>query len=188
MYNDIDDKTFNKVRLYVVASLSPERLNHSERVADLSKTLCKKFGEDEHLGFFAGLCHDMCKEMDKKKLLKLAKETKRIVSTAEKKKPSLLHGMASSYILKNQFGIVNEHILEAIEYHTFGKKNMGNIAKIVCISDKIEPGRPYMTSVKYENLLQLSLDDMLFEVLHETVEKRRERNVEVFDEALWFYS
>ncbi len=185
---DIDDKEFERIRLYTLASISTARYEHSERVAELAKELCIKFNEDENLGYFAGLFHDMCKEMDKKKLLEVAKKEKKVLSDSEKKRPSLLHGFVAAHILKETFNVKNDQVLEAISAHTFGKKDMCNLAKIVCIADKIEPGRPYMSSAKRENLLELSLDDMLEHVLAETVEKRRERNVEVFEEALWFYT
>ncbi len=187
MLKSISDKTIERVRLFVLKSLSIHRYEHSMRVAKLSKDLCEHYGEDGRIGYFAGLCHDMCKEFDKKMLEVIAHKNKVILSETEKKKPSILHGKVCSIVLRKQFKIKNKEVLEAVEFHTFGKKNMCNIAKIVCVADKIEPERPYMSSLKTKNLLKLDLDILLFSVLKEVIEVRREKGEEVFPEALWIF-
>ncbi len=174
-----------KIRLYALSSLSVQRYEHSLRVANTAKNLCKHFGEDEKLGFLAGLSHDICKEMDKNLLERIATKEGAVLSETETRKPSLLHGRVCASVLQKQFLVENENVLEAVECHTFGKKNMCNIAKIVCIADKIEPGRPYMSSSKMKNLLKLRIDELLHTVLHEIIEVRRKKKDEVFPEALW---
>ncbi len=181
----IDNDKIEKIRLHVLTSLSSQRYEHSLRVAKTASLLCKHFGENEVLGYYAGLSHDMCKEMDKAELEQVVLANAESLSETEKKKPSLLHGRACAIVLKKQFNIVNEEILEAVSCHTFGKKNMCNIAKIVCIADKIEPGRPYMSSSKMKNLLKLTLDKLLETVLKEIITVRRKKKDEVFPEALW---
>ncbi len=185
MHKHIDDDIIEEVRLYTLSSLSPHRFDHSVRVAQTAALLCKQYGEDEKLGFFAGLSHDMCKEMDKNLLIDIALEDGDKLSETEIKKPSILHGRVCEKILRKRFHINDVRVLEAVAYHTFGKKNMCNIAKIVCIADKIEPGRPYMSSSKMKNLLKLSLDELLVNVLKEIISVRRKKKDEVFPEALW---
>ncbi len=187
MLKTLSDDSIERVRLYVLTSLSIHRYEHSLRVAKLSKELCEHYGEDGRIGYFAGLCHDMCKEFDKKMLERFAHKNKLVLSQTEKKKPSILHGKVCSIVLQKQFKIKNKEVLEAVEFHTFGKKNMCNIAKIVCVADKIEPERPYMSSSKMKNLLKLDLDSLLFSVLKEIIEVRRKKDEEVFPEALWIF-
>ncbi len=185
MANQIDETLIEKIRLYALTALSMERYEHSLRVAKLSKELCQKYNEDETLGYLAGLSHDICKEMDKKHLEKTVMANGGKLTKTEEKKPSLLHGKACAILLQKQFAIHNRDILEAVEYHTFGKKNMSNIAKIVCVADKIEPERPYMSSSKKKNLLKLNLDDLLSAVLTEIIDVRKKKKEDVFPEALW---
>ncbi len=183
--NILDCEVLESVRLYALSSLSKPRYEHSLRVAQMAKVLCEKYDEDIYAGFLAGISHDMCKELDKKQLESLAIEDGFGLSETEMKKPSLLHGRACAVILQRDFSINDSDVLEAVSYHTFGKKKMCNIAKIVCIADKIEPGRPYMSSSKMKNLLKLSLDALLSSVLKEVISVRKKKKDEVFPEALW---
>ncbi len=185
--NEIDDNVLESVRLYALSSLSPQRYEHSMRVAKTAKDLCLHFGEDEKVGFLAGLGHDICKEMDRTLLEEIAIEEGGWLSETEVKKPSLLHGRVGARVLQKRFNIENKDVLEAVAFHTFGKNGMGNIAKIVCIADKIEPGRAYMTSSKMKNLLKLDLDKLLETVLKEIISVRRKKKDEVFPEALWIF-
>ncbi len=183
--NVIDDNLIEKVRIYVLSTLSPQRYEHSQRTAQMAVRLSERYGEDKNACFLAAISHDMCKEWDRKDLQRIAIESDEVVTMTELKKPSLLHGKVAAVILRNKFFIKNEDILEAVACHTFGRKNMCNIAKICCIADKIELGRPYMSSSRLKNLLELSLDDLLKTVLTEIIDLRKKKKDEVFPEALW---
>ncbi len=183
----IDFETIERVRQFSNTNLSEARYKHSINVAETAEMLAKKFGEDEKLAYFAGLCHDMCKEMDKKILVKIIEQESEILSYSETLQPGLLHGRVCGIMLQKSFGIQHNILVEAVTHHTFGKCNMHNISKIVCIADKIEPTRQYMTTQKMKNYLKLDLDEMLFLVLSEIIEKRRSEKEDVFPDALWIY-
>lgn len=57
------------------------------------------------------------------------------------------HQFVGSYLAKKEFGVSNIGIIEAIKYHCTGNSNMGNIAKVVYASDKIEPTRGFDSSM-----------------------------------------
>ena len=88
----------------------------------------------------------------------------------EKKKPSLLHGRAASVLMREKFKIVDPEILEAVANHTSGIIGMCDLTKCLFLADKIEPGRPQSTDEYRENLLAMTLDDMLYSVLEENYE------------------
>ena len=92
------------------------------------------------------------------------------ISQIEKDKPSLLHGRAASVVLKNEFGVTNKDVLEAVANHTFGKPKMCNLAKILYVSDKIEPGRPQVTQEYLEKIEKKSLNELLSFVLEENID------------------
>ena len=185
--NTIDVEIIERVKAYVLNNLSEKRYKHSVSVAETAKMLARHYSENEELAYFAGFCHDMCKEMDKDSLTKIALENNYSLSYSDSANPSLLHGRVCGFMLQDDFNLHNEILLEAVTYHTFGKSDMHAVSKIVCIADKIEPTRSYMTLEKLDNYLKFELDELLFVVLSEIIEHRRSRHEEVFPEALWIY-
>ena len=103
------------------------------------------------------------------------------ISQIEKDKPSLLHGRAASVVLKNEFGVTNKDVLEAVANHTFGKPKMCNLAKILYVSDKIEPGRPQVTQEYLEKIEKKSLNELVSYVLEENIDYLNKKGKSVSD-------
>lgn len=168
-----------KVRLFVLTAVKKERYEHSVRTAQTAALLCRRYGENEARGYFCGIAHDICKEMDSETLLSLSREDGFPVSDVELAKLSLLHGRAAAVFLHKRFNVTDADILEAIRYHTFGKPGMCDLAKIVYIADKIEPGREYSSDEYIQKLMEFSLDDVLYNVLEKNIEylKKQDKTV-----------
>lgn len=180
--SDIDLLT-EKVRRYVKKSVSEKRYSHSVRTAEMCRKLCALYGLDEKTGYFAGISHDMCKNFKPEQLLSLAKEDGADVSELERKKPSLLHGRAAAVLLKNDFGVTDSSVLEAVANHTFGKTGMCSLAKVLYAADKIEPGREHVTEDYLARLLALSLDGLVKAVLEENIDYLRKKGSAVAQES-----
>lgn len=180
--SDIDLLT-EKVRWYVKKSVSEKRYSHSVRTAEMCRKLCALYGLDEKTGYFAGISHDMCKNFKPEQLLSLAKEDGADVSELERKKPSLLHGRAAAVLLKNNFGVTDSSVLEAVANHTFGKTGMCSLAKVLYAADKIEPGREHVTEDYLARLLALSLDGLVKAVLEENIDYLRKKGSAVAQES-----
>lgn len=180
--SDIDLLT-EKVRRYVKKSVSEKRYSHSVRTAEMCRKLCALYGLDEKTGYFAGISHDMCKNFKPEQLLSLAKEDGADVSELERKKPSLLHGRAAAVLLKNNFGVTDSSVLEAVANHTFGKTGMCSLAKVLYAADKIEPGREHVTEDYLARLLALSLDGLVKAVLEENIDYLRKKGSAVAQES-----
>ena len=119
--------------------LSPKRFNHSVNVADLAEDLAKHYGLDSEKAKIAGLLHDICKEMP-------IEENEKLVSESDKSRicsPKILHGFSGSEYIKSKLGITDKEILNAVKYHTVGRKNMTNFEKIISISDYTSPERKW---------------------------------------------
>ena len=158
-----------KLKKYLSEKVCANRYEHSLRTAQTAKELCLRFGEDAELGEIAGVAHDICKEMKSDLLLNLVHSSDYEISQIEKDKPSLLHGKASSVLLKNEFDVTNDDLLEAVANHTFGKPNMCNLAKILYVADKIEPGRPQVNQSYLEKLEKMSLNELVKYILEENI-------------------
>jgi predicted HD superfamily hydrolase involved in NAD metabolism len=55
--------------------------------------------------------------------------------------PHLLHADVSAIVARDEFGITNPEILQAIADHTLGRPGMGQMSCIVFLADTLEAGR-----------------------------------------------
>ncbi|MDR2901361.1 MAG: nicotinate (nicotinamide) nucleotide adenylyltransferase [Treponema sp.] len=160
------------------------RFIHSRNTALLASELCDRFGVDSQKGYLAGIAHDICKMMNEKCMIELVQKDGEEISKIEEKKFSLLHGRAAAVYIKENFQINDEDILEAVRFHTYASENMGVLAKIVYIADKIEIGRegidPKMRDfTKYKDI------DSLFElVFKDTVAYLNAKNLTISEGTL----
>ena len=167
--DEAEKMPLKKVKKYLRSSVSEKRYEHSVRTAKMCKTLCSLYGLNESKGFFAGISHDMCKGMTKDDLLFLVKKDRKDISEFERDNPSLLHGRAAAVLLEEKFGFHDADVIEAVANHTFGKRGMCALAKILYVADKIEPGREYVTKSYLKGLYRLSLDALVKTVLQENI-------------------
>jgi nicotinate-nucleotide adenylyltransferase len=164
-------------------TISTARFLHSRNTALLAQDLCRRFGLDPMAGYIAGIAHDLCKQLDPKQMLKIAKTDGMNISALEKDRPNLLHGRAAAVLLKEHYFIHNKDILEAAAVHTMGSENMGLLAKVVFIADKTEVTRnidPALRKMCYEE----NLDNILYAVLKKTISKLQSRKQDVSGDTL----
>lgn len=179
-----------QIRKYTESAVKKSRYEHSVRTAEMCARICRFYGLDEEKGFLAGIGHDMCKDCNDEEMIALAEKDGNPVIEYELNKPALLHGRAAAVMMKEKFGIKDKEILEAVANHTSGKTGMGNIAKVLFIADKIEPGRPQVSEKYYERLFKNSLDGMLYSVLKENYDYLKRKGISAFpgtEKLLEFY-
>ncbi|MCD6120059.1 bis(5'-nucleosyl)-tetraphosphatase (symmetrical) YqeK [bacterium] len=124
--------------------LSPELFEHSLRVADCAVHLLEKHAP-EHIsrGRIAGLLHDIAKPLAFDELMKRAEEFGILINSVEQRSPWLLHAKVGALMAKFDFGITDEDVLHAIEWHTVGRKSMSDCGMAVYLADIIEPERSF---------------------------------------------
>ena len=130
---------FAKINNYLDSS----RYEHSFSVAKWSKRIAEKNNIDGNKAFIAGLFHDIAKCINKDESIKLMNE---YFPNIKDMPTWSLHQFNSATIAKNEFGIIDENILNAISVHATGKGNMSPLAQIVYSADKIDPLRNYDSS------------------------------------------
>lgn len=175
------------VRKYALAAVGESRYKHSVRVAETCARLCRHYGLREDLGYFCGIAHDICKNMEGDALLKIASRDGNKIDALEMERPALLHGRAAAVKLREDWGFADESVLEAVANHTFGKAGMCDLAKILYVSDKIEPGRENVTEEYTERLLKMDIDSMTRAVVKESVEYLKGRGKEASAQTKAFY-
>ena len=93
----------------------------------------------------AALLHDFAKNLPPGELYSISKliADEWMIDDEELAIPQVLHAPVSAYLAKNEIGINDYEILEAIRYHTIGSPEMGEIAQVIFVSDFIEPNRDF---------------------------------------------
>jgi nicotinate-nucleotide adenylyltransferase len=184
-------QTIARIEEAARAGLSPERFLHSRNTALLAWDLCRRFALDPEAGYLAGIAHDLAKSLGDTALLRLVKSAGVLhksgggkITKLEKKKPALLHGRAAAVLLRERFGIHNEDILEAVALHTEGGENMGSLAKVVYIADKLEVSRekanPVLRQMCYT---ETDLEKLFSAVLNDTVSWLRSKKIDLSEET-----
>jgi nicotinate-nucleotide adenylyltransferase len=173
--------------------LKTSRFIHSRNVALAAVDLARRFGEGDAgltpcRAYYAGLTHDIGKNLEPEKMLRLALKDRQEVTKDEKSKLSLLHGKAGARILKEKLGVHDREILEAVRHHTMGRPGMGNLAKIIYLADKTEAGRPgirpeFRALERWPAGLE-GLDRLFTAVLEDSVVYLRAKQVEPSDGTL----
>lgn len=134
------------------------RFIHTLGVQYTSASLAMRYGADMDKAQLAGLLHDCAKHMRPEKLLDISKKNSLEISGAQEHTPFLLHGRVGAFLARTKYGIEDEEILNAVEWHTTGHPDMNLLEKIVFVADYIEPNRdraPNLASLRqisFENL------------------------------------
>lgn len=140
--------------------LKDKRLNHSISVAHLAYGIAKKNNlPNPWKAYVAGILHDIGKELNENESLSImSKEYPEYIDYPK----FAHHQFTGAYLARVEFGIKDQEILDAIEFHCTGKSHMSTLAKIIYSSDKIEPTRGYDSS----NLINDCMKDYYVGFLH----------------------
>ncbi|MBR6243148.1 MAG: bis(5'-nucleosyl)-tetraphosphatase (symmetrical) YqeK [Ruminococcus sp.] len=155
---DTDDK-----KKYLKDNLSQKRYIHSLNVADECRKLAEKYGEDPDKAYFAGLLHDICKEMPDEVQKSLVLESGFAVCREELDTRSLWHAVAGAYFVKKHFGVGDIDILNSIRFHTVGRAGMTRLEEIVYLGDLISAERDYKDVDRMRKLAYSDLNEAMKE-------------------------
>jgi predicted HD superfamily hydrolase involved in NAD metabolism len=121
--------------------VSAETLGHVQRTARYARELAVKHGVDPHRAEVAALLHDVADSLSERELLEAAQRYGIPVSLTEARVPRLLHAPVGAEILRTEWGITDDEVLDAVRYHISGAPVMSPLVKVVFVADKIEPAR-----------------------------------------------
>ncbi|MBD5476071.1 MAG: HD domain-containing protein [Lachnospiraceae bacterium] len=134
-----------KFRKEMEKKLEPKRYEHTLSVAYTAANLAAVHGVDIEKALVAGMLHDCAKCLSYKKQMSLCSQNHIVLSETEAQEDSpLLHAKAGGALAKQEYGITDEDILNAIYYHTTGRPQMSPLEQVIYIADYIEPGRKHM--------------------------------------------
>lgn len=132
--------------------LDEDRYNHTLSVAKTALYINKKakLGLNPYDVEKAALLHDIAKNLKKDKAYNILQSNYPCYIHEEQ---NIIHQYIGQLLAKENFHVHNDDILNAIKYHTTGRKNMSLLEKLIFVSDKIEPSRNYDTSELMKNCL-----------------------------------
>jgi len=154
---------------YLQMNLKESRLKHSLSVSETAVMLATIYGENIEKARVAGLVHDCVKNKTDAQLIRVAIDHKIELDEISMQNPSILHGLVGSIIAKEIMEIRDEDILNAIHYHTTGRKNMSILEKIIYIADYIEPLRIFDGVEELRNLSVVDLNAALIKSFDNTI-------------------
>lgn len=169
-----------KICDYLKNNLSSKRYKHVMNVAEEAQKLCDLYGGDKEKCVTASLFHDMVREKSKEELNQLV--CKFNLPDKYKGNSNVSHGKVAAELMKRDWGIDDEDIINAVSYHTTGRPCMSQTEKIVFIADAIEKGRDYegvdyLRKATYENL-----DKGCLAALSNTIKHLEEKGIDDIDE------
>ncbi|MBR4173095.1 MAG: bis(5'-nucleosyl)-tetraphosphatase (symmetrical) YqeK, partial [Clostridia bacterium] len=97
--------------------------------------------------------------------------------------PALVHAKLGAETAKCIFGITDSDIIDAIRWHTVGRRNMSLLEKIVFVADLTELGRRFPDAEIIRNIAKTDIDRAVYECVKSTVEVNKRRNHAIYPSA-----
>jgi predicted HD superfamily hydrolase involved in NAD metabolism len=155
-----------------VSGQMPERRwKHTQGVMASAVELAERFGADPAKADLAALLHDVAKYWPIERQENVIRDHVDSGLSQEllEYDKQLLHAEVGAFVAKQDYGIEDQEVLDAIRYHTSGRIGMTLLDKIVCLADYIEPGRDFPGVDNIRELAKHNLDEALIAGLDSTI-------------------
>lgn len=146
------------VRKHVKSKLTPQRYEHSIAVQKAAMSLGKRHGADWFRAGIAGLCHDICHDMDKVEQLNYLRSCAILPDVLTLENPDVWHSIAGAHYCREVLKITDEEILSAVRYHTTARRDMPLLEKVVYVADLTSEDRQFPDAPMLRKMAEKSLD------------------------------
>jgi len=153
------DRTRARVLSWLKENVPETRLRHILRVEQFAIELAQLHNLNVEKAAQAALMHDLAKFFKPKRLLNMAIFEGLTLDPIDEANPHLLHADVGAIVARDEFGIQDEEILDAIRHHTLGSPKMSLLGCVVYLADGLEPGRG--ATPELEELRRLSRQDLI---------------------------
>lgn len=144
-------------------NLKPSRYIHSLGVEKMAAELAQIHGADIEKAAFAGRYHDIAKCFDQDTMNGYVRRYG--LSDEYIDNNALAHSKVAAEILKHEFGVTDEEVLDAVRSHTTGRYGMSLLEEVVYVSDAIEENRNYPELHDLQELARRDLDQACLEIM-----------------------
>ncbi|WP_019415539.1 bis(5'-nucleosyl)-tetraphosphatase (symmetrical) YqeK [Paenisporosarcina sp. TG20] len=164
-----------------------KRYVHTIGVMNTSIRLAKVYGGSEKDVELAAILHDVVKYSDREWMKKVIVE--------QQMEPTLLafhhelwHAPVGAYVAKHEFDVMNQDVLNAICYHTTGRKGMSKLEKIIYCADMIEPNRQFPGVEDLRQQDELGLNELMKACIKHSIEFLITKNQPVYPDSIHCYN
>ncbi len=157
-----------EIEEYIEKNYSEKRKIHTEGVRTTAIELAKLYGADPEKAEIAALFHDMYRGVSENSLNYYVKHLG--LDDKYLNNCNLAHSKIAAIIMKRDFGIDDEDIINAVSYHTTGRIGMSLLEKVIYLADAIEPNRVYPNVEMLRETAYRDLDEACLESLTNTAE------------------
>tara|TARA_Y100000590_G_scaffold218535_1_gene247513 strand:- start:15795 stop:16364 length:570 start_codon:yes stop_codon:yes gene_type:complete len=154
---------------------------HINRTTVLAGELAEIHGVDKDVCELAAGTHDLFRSEPDFAQIAAAEKYGIPIGDIEAITPMLLHGPIAAAWLENEAGLMDNRVLEAVRWHTFGWPDIDDVGKILYLADKLEPGKinadPTLEPIRI--LAETNPDQALLQLLQKRYEAHQDRGLEV---------
>ena len=180
--------TVEEYKEIIKERLSEKRYHHSVCVAKEAVRLAKKYGADEEKAEIAGILHDVTKETPPVEQLEIITNGGYMMSKLQLNAQKLWHSISGSIYVRDYLGIDDEDIINAIRYHTTGRKDMSLLEKIVFLADFTSEERDYDDVDVIREKTDSSLREGIIYGLQYTIKKLVKKGMPISEDSVDAYN
>lgn len=158
-----------EIKAYLQEELKEDRFNHVVGVVETAEKMASFYGEDIEKARCAALLHDCAKNKNGDEIISILKACGEAITEEHEMNPDLAHGVAGAAIAKRDMGITNPDILNAVKYHTTGRRGMSLLEKIIYLADFIEPSRDFPGVDNIRKQAYINLNKALIKAFDNTI-------------------
>lgn len=166
-----------EIKRDLLENISKDRYDHTLRVVECAEKLAKTYGMDLEKTRLTAFLHDSAKFPSKEKIFEMAEKLGILDDEIYFYNKEIIHASLAAKIVIDKYGIRDEDILNAIKYHTTGRKNMSLLEKIIFMADYIEPSRDFKGIEEIRNLAFKDLDKSLLLALNSNLKFLLEKDI-----------
>ena len=170
------------------SKVSERRYNHCINVGNMAKKLAKIYGVDERKAYIAGILHDIAKEMSYKEQLEVVEGVDFFPSEYSRKNFKVFHGWVGSVYAKRQLKILDEDVLNAIRYHTTGRKSMSLLEKIIYNADCVSFERRFEGVEYFRRISQSDLNVVIIHKISEAIKNSVKKQWTIVKDSVEAYN
>lgn len=146
-------------------SLPAKLLAHLYRTRDVGLELAQRHHLDAPRAELGILAHDVARTLKKREMLRQADGFALPALEMERRAPVLLHGPVGAELLRQEDGLDDAEVLDAVRWHSTGHPNLTPLGLVVFLADKLDPNKlksypyqPQLRAIANESLPQAALE------------------------------
>lgn len=163
--------TTEEIQKLLCVRLSEKRMHHVLMVRKQALRLAELYGVDAKKAELAALLHDVTKEESIELQLQKLIKSDIIFSEEILRTPPLYHAKTGMLFAREELGIADEDILNAISYHTTGRGGMSMLEKVIFVADATSEERRYQGVKQLREQSYADIDAVILALTVNTLEK-----------------